>query len=203
MRNRSHSLLLCALGAAGLAMTGSQALAAGTFTVSASNVTMPHSGAVTSSYTVTAVPLTGTLVLNCVYSGPTTTAKIPICNHGPAQSKPVTSGDTVTGEITFYPWGVPVPANHRREPARTAALGLALAGGLLMGFGLRRRARRWIAPALLAGAALAGAAALSGCSSANSMTPGTYTYTVSAVNNAGGPAVLTIMAKTTITATVP
>jgi hypothetical protein len=193
-----RSSLLIGLGLIAAALP---ATAVPAFTIAASNVTMPASGNGSSQYTVSQIPLTGFMNVNCAYSGPTTDAKIPTCSYGPIHVQSVTAGQTVTGTMLFYPYGVAVPLSTPHS--RHAPAGLALAGGLLLGFGLWRRPRRWLQLAVLSVAALAALASLSACTgSFNNMTPGTYQYTLTAedgatVNN------LVAGATTTIDVTVP
>jgi len=179
--------------------------AAPAFAITAANVTMPNSGAGTSQWTVTGIPLTGTLYVSCLYAGTATMARIPTCaTPGPVQApKSVTAGQTVTGTIYFYPYGTPMPVGLRREGHAPAA-GLALAGGLLLGFGLRRRAQRWFALTVLALGALVGLAGMTACGgSFNGMTPGTYQYTLTADNEASPVTPLGQGVSTTINVTVP
>jgi hypothetical protein len=171
------------------------------FAVTAANVTMPSSGNGSSPYTVTGIPITGTLAVTCKYSGPATTANIPDCSYGPIAATPVTAGETVTGTISFFPFGVAVPQEANRTSH--APVPLALAGALLLGFRLRRLARGWLVPMVLAVGSLAAVAALSGCvASMNGMTPGTYQYTIAA-GNSGTLNPLVAEATTTIDVTVP
>jgi hypothetical protein len=111
------------------------------------------------------------------------------------------------GTVYFYPFGAAVPVGLRRAPHRSGhlpAAGLALAGALMLGFGLRRRARGWLALAVFAAGALAGVAGISGCTAGLiGMTPGTYQYTITAIFEASGPAILGAQATTTINVTVP
>ena len=79
--------------------------------------------------------------------------------------------------------------------------GAALAAVLLLGLGFRRRGRSWLALAVLCVAFLAGMTACGG--SSNGMTPGTYPYTITAVNNATSTTPLSVMVNTTINVTVP
>jgi hypothetical protein len=75
---------------------------------------------------------------------------------------------------------------------------------LIAGAGLRRTARGWLALILIAGALLAGLAAISACGgSTNGMTPGTYQYTISADNEANPMTPLGQGVSTTVTVTVP
>ncbi len=83
--------------------------------------------------------------------------------------------------------------------------GLALAGALLLGIGLRRGARNWLALALLGVGTLAGVAGISACSGGggtNGMTPGTYEYAIVANFNLANTNLL-ITTNTTISVTVP
>jgi hypothetical protein len=66
-------------------------------------VTMPVSGNGSTQYTVTGIPITGTLTVSCRYSGPPTEANLPTCTYGPVHApEPVNAGQTVTGTILFY-----------------------------------------------------------------------------------------------------
>lgn len=172
------------------------------FAITVTSVIMPRTGIGSLPYTVTAIPLTGTLAISCQYSGPATTAKIPLCFQATAPA-PVTAGQTVKGAIGLFPPNGPLPASlHRTNHAPWA--GLALAGMLIAGAGLRRTARSWLALILIAGALLAGLAAISACGgSTNGMTPGTYQYTISADNEANPMTPLGQGVSTTVTVTVP
>lgn len=179
-----------------------RAQAAG-FAITATNVTMPSSGVGSSQYTVTAIPDTGTLIVTCQYSGQETQARIPNCSYGPLVATPVTAGQTVTGTIYFYPYGVPVPVGTEQR-GRAPAAGLAVAGVLLLFLGFRSRAWGWLAVMVLAVGGLGAVAGMSGCggSASNGMTPGTYPYTITAAN--GNPLTnVQIGTSTTISVTVP
>lgn len=170
------------------------------FVVTATNVTMPASGQGITHYTVSAIPMTGTLNVTCQYAGAAGAARIPTCSYGPVQAPaPVTAGQTITGTFFFYPYGSPIPLSMRRTSLAPAA-GLALAG-MLLGLGLRRKARHWL---VLAGLAVWTVAGISACSGGmNGMTPGTYQYTISADDESGGNTPLGEQATTTISVTVP
>jgi hypothetical protein len=187
----------------GVAVLAPRAVAASSYAITATNVTMPLRGAGSTHYTVTAIPLTGTLLVNCQYAGPVTTAKIPTCWYGPVIGPtPVTAGQTVTGTYFLYPYGAPVPVNAPRRGLPWT--GMALAGALMLGVGLRRQARGWLTLALFAGMALAGLVGISACGgSANGMTPGTYQYTISADNEANPQTPMGQGVSTTIIVTVP
>ncbi len=144
---------------------------------------MPASGNGSTQYTVSGIPITGTLSVTCQYSGPATGANLPTCTYGPvAAPEQVKAGQTVTGTVLFYPYGVAIPqSSQRRGHGPSAAL--ALAGTILLGLGLRRRSREGLLTMLLALASLSGALGFSACTGPmNAMTPGTYEYTLQAAN---------------------
>jgi hypothetical protein len=120
----------------------------------------------------------------------------------------VQAGETLNGDIVFVPFGQGPPPylgelqNAPRPSGHLPASGLALAGALLFGFGLRRRARRWLVTTLFAVITLAGVAGISACAGgSNGMTPGTYQYTISAgFSQNNGPTIETT--STTINVTL-
>ena len=177
-------------------------MAAEPYAVTATDVTMPKSGIGITDYTVSGIPINGTLTVGCTYSGPTTTAHIPICTYGPAHAPdPVTAGQTVTGSINFYPYGSAIPATAQSTKSAWPA-GAVLAAGLLIGFGIRRKMPRWLAAVVLV-AGIGGAIAVTGCGGGgNGMTPGTYSYTISATNG-GELNPLLAEASTKISVTIP
>ena len=181
------------------------AAAAPEFAITATNVSMPASGLGFTHYTVTAVPMTGTLEVSCQYAGTNPEAKVPICTYGPVHAPtPVNAGQTVTGMIYFYPSGSGIPADSQRRGDAPVA-GLALAGLLMLGIGVRRGARGWLALTMLLAGTLAGVVGISACDggSMSGMTPGTYAYTLTAGNEASGNAPLGQGTTTTIIVTVP
>ncbi len=183
------------------------AVPAATFAITATNVTMPSSGLGVSHYKVSGIPFDGTMTITCQYSGKDTSARIPTCTYGPLFAIPVTQGQTVKGEVFFYPWGSAIPLAQRGASGRSSALplaGLWLAGVLLIGAGLRQRTRRWLAVGALAVSSLAGSLGLSGCIwNPHGMTPGTYPYTISANVEANPVAPLGRSVSATISVTVP
>jgi hypothetical protein len=204
MQNRLL-VLFGSLLAVSCGFSGAPALAVTPFAITATNVTMPSSGLGVSQYTVSGIPAAGTLTISCAYSGPATVAKIPTCTYGPILALPVPSGSQM-GNVYFYPYGAVVPMGMHRMPHRSGHLpapALALVGALLLGFGFRRRARRWLTLVLLAAGTLAGVEGISGCISGNPMTPGTYQYTITATWESSGPAILGEQTTTTISVTVP
>jgi hypothetical protein len=86
--------------------------------------------------------------------------------------------------------------------SRLLAIGMALAGALMPGYGFLRRARRSLSLAVLVACTLAGVAGISACGtgSSNTMTPGTYPYTISADFTAtGSNAIGTVATTATLT----
>ncbi len=208
MQSRRLLVLSGSLLAISFGSSGARALAVTPpFAITATNVTMPMTGNGSSQYTVTSIPLTGTLGITCQYTGPMTVAKIPICPMTPPVANQVTAGQTFTGSITFYPYGAPVPAGLHRMPHRSrylSATGLSLAGAFMLGFGARRRRWRWLTLVFFAAGTLAGMMEIGACGgNSSNMTPGTYPYTISANWESSGPAILGSLATTTINVTVP
>lgn len=204
MQVRKISVFLQVLLALCLGSASATAWASNDFEIAATNVTMPANGLGSTKYTVTEIPMTGWLNVSCQYAGPAMEAKVPTCTYGPVHSPvPVNAGQTVTGTIYFYPYGVGVPVDLHRS-GHTPVAGLALAGALMLGFGLRRRTRRWLVLVLLAAGTLAGMTGISACAGGmNPGTPGTYQYTLTAANESGGAAPLGQAVTTTINVTVP
>jgi hypothetical protein len=193
-------------------LSGARALASSGLAMTASNVTMPSSGHGVSNFTISGFPGDGTVIIGCVYAGTNYEIKIPYCLSGassaavPVVRIPVTAGQTLTGTINFYPFGAvdPFPVKFHKAPGANhlPAAGLALAGALMLGFGLRRKAQRWFAMALFAVGALAAASGISGCGG-NSMTPGTYPYTITAAYQDTSNALLDSILNVNVEVTVP
>jgi hypothetical protein len=114
----------------------------------------------------------------------------------------LTANQVVTGSIDFlnvHPPCNPCPVSLPRRRGSGLAQGLALAGALLLGFGFRRRAARWLVLIFLAVGTLAGLAGISACGGNNSVvTPGTYTYTITAIDMKTD-----MFVTTTVNVTVP
>lgn len=213
---QQHPLLFISCGVLICGLSGAPALAGAPLALTATSITMPSSGNGSSEFTLSGIPGNGTVVIGCVYSGPISTLstdKIPFCVSGasgaavPVQEIPVTAGETLTGTVTFYPFGTVIPLAMNRAPSRSGPLpaaGLALAGALMLGFGLRRGRRRWLALAVIAVGALAGVSAISGCGGlSNAMTPGSYQYTITAAYQDTGTPVLSAILNTNVEVTVP
>jgi hypothetical protein len=186
--------------ACGLGMFGVQAQAAtSTFTIAATNVTMPGGGNPgVSHFTLASVNgYAGRLIVNSQYSGGDMNAKPPNCGIHTAPLFTLNANSTVSGTLTCYPYGkvVPVVELHRPLPLpyRAPVLGLAFAASW---FALQRRFRtttaRWI------GVLLLGAIGIGGVSACGNGVSGMYPFTVTATDT-----VTQQSASTSITVTVP
>lgn len=211
--------LLGILAVVAVMLSGAPLWAAATpsFTITATNVTLSSStssGAGSSSFTLTSVNgYAGQVRVGCQPPIPPAGVKVPYCGYGvpiptgaavPAEPPiTLTANEAVPGTISFYnaavPCGNPCPVNLPSQGHRGLPQGLALAGALFFGFGFRRRAARWLTLTLLAVGALAGLAAISACGGDNNVvTPGTYTYTISATD-----VTTSVSVTTSINVTVP
>lgn len=177
------------------------------FAITAADVTLASdtSGG-TGAYVVSGIPMTGFLVVNCAYAGPATTAKLPECGHGLVVQIPVTAGQSVMGGVPINPYATPVPASESSRAGASASLALLLGGIGLLGLGLPGRGRRRLSTLLLsmgAAAALLALGACGGSSNPFAMTPGTYAYTLTALNSNNAVTPLGQSVSTTFTVTVP
>jgi hypothetical protein len=179
---------------------GSLALAATpSFTITATSVTMSSntsSGTGSTTFTLTSVDgYAGSVRVGCDAPTPPAGVKVPYCGDigNGAAVVPVqppitlTANEVVSGTVSFInspaPCSNPCPVSLPRRGGHGLAPGVALAGVLLFGFGLRRRAARWLTLMLFALGILAGLAAISACGANNTVvTPGTYAYTLTATD---------------------
>jgi len=181
------------------------------FTIAASDATMPTSGAGAIPFTLTSVNgFAGTVGVSCGPANPPTGSILPQCNYtGSAIATPpytLTASGTVTGSLNLVayipPCSSPCPAKLLDRPLHRGAvnLALALAGALPLGLGFRRRAR-WPWLALLIVGILVGLAGIAcGAGNRNTLTPGSFVYTVSATSTGTSP---TLAVNTTVNVTVP
>jgi hypothetical protein len=212
MRARSLLLLFGSFLAIIAALGSGQAQSATpSFTISASNAAMPASGTGAIPFTLTSVNgFSGSVGVGCGPVNPPTGSVLPQCNYtGGAVAPPpytLAANGTVTGSLNLVanipPCSSPCPVKLPLRPRHRGAVNLALAGGLLLGFGFRRSARRLRRALLLAGilAGLVGVAC--GGGNGNTLTPGTFGYTVSAtqVDTTASPL---LVVNTTVNVTVP
>lgn len=214
MQRSCGLVLLGTFLAACFQVSGTPALAATpAFTVSATNVTMPLSQSFCSNGTCTANygnstfmltslnGYTGAPQVSCAASNPPAGSTLPTCfEHGLMPALP--ANGTVTGQILFIAPGQTPPPNPASLLERSGpAASLALAAAFFFGLGFRCRAPRWLALVLLALGMLGGMTAINACggkSNLNGMTPGTYSYAVTATDSSTGDT-----ATTTISVTIP
>lgn len=200
MRFYRAFVLLGPLLIVSLALSASPALAATPgFTITATNATMSSSGSSgtgSTTFTLSSVNgYTGSVRVGCVEPNPPAGAKLPYCGSyavAPAAipvQPPITltANEVVTGTFSFInfpaPCSNPCPVSLPRHGGHGMAQGLALAGVLLLGFRFRRRPARWLMLMLFAAGTLAGLAGISACGASNDVvTPGTYTYSLTATD---------------------
>lgn len=189
-------LLACSPGIGG----GRMFAATPTFTISASNVTMPTAGNGPIPFTVTSLDgYSGTIGFTCSATNPPAGAKLPTCigPEGPGVSISLAANQTVNSECVLIPPGTALPPSTASRYGQ--GLVVALAGALVAGSRMRRRANRWLVLALLGVAASAAAVSISACGggNSNSMTPGTYSYTLTGTDANG------LSANATTNVTIP
>jgi hypothetical protein len=187
--NKAKSLILGILVALGASIYCVKAHAAtATFTIAATNATMSStaaSGFGTSTITLTSMnDYSGSVFLSCQPDNVPAGASVPNCLGSVLIGIPVNSGQTVSRTISLYNSPVPEPVTASNRAAYS--LPVALAGGILLGLGLRRKGSRWLMLGLFAVASLIGISALSGCGGDKSVvTPGTYSYTIKGLDANG------------------
>ena len=181
MRTRGSSGWMLFLVACMVAVLGVQAFAAPTFTIAATNVTMPSGGNLANSqFTLTSVSgYAGQLRVDCTYSGSAMGAKVPTCGIYVNPVSTLAANQTVTGSLTLTPYGKTIAFAALCTDdwrSRAPVLAAALVGFLVLGRRLRNRARGWLLLVALAGVGLA---AMTSCASRLS---GTFPYTVTALD---------------------
>lgn len=173
------------------------------FTISASNVTMPTSGMVAVPFTLTSMNgFVGSVAVSCTPPTVATGVRAPLCQEGgPARAYSLTANGTATGNVAITAIELNVEAAVRASNAKQRHEGSwALAGALMLGLGLRRRSRR-VARAMLAIVGMGVIAiGLSGCGGPPTLTPGAYVFMLNANSVDSTP---TVNASTTATVTVP
>jgi hypothetical protein len=167
----------------GFSGTPARAAAPG-FSIAAANTTLTASGTGSATFTLTSLNgFTGMVAVTCDSQNQPPEVRLPYCGVGPLLAYNLTAGEAVNGSIAFSAVPVPGAAGAAKRTDRTPAAGLALAGAMLFGLSLRRRARRWLMLTVLAVGALAGFAGISACSADQvGLTPGTYPYTIFATD---------------------
>ena len=196
------SLLTLGLGA-GRAQTP---VATPSFTISASNITMPSNGTGSIPFTLTSVNgFVGTVHVTCVSPNPPVGVREPYCdNPAPAVASAyvLTANATATGSSVILA-SAPLPTTVMLNlPKHGERAPWALAGALMLGFGIKRRKSRRSTRLLPVLGMLIGLTGIgiSGCGSPKTLTPGIYAYTLNASyvqNNTS------LSASTTVNVTVP
>jgi hypothetical protein len=167
MTRRCLLLFLWVLPLGFVLSTFSAEAATPSFTISATNVTMPSSGDGSIPFVLTSGDgYVGTVAVQCPEVNAPAKAKIPDCGGGPALAFNLTANEMVKGNLVLTPYGVPVPLT---------------AGALLVGLALRRRKAGWTTLTLSLAGTLASLGEVAGCGTAG-MTPGTYAYTITATD---------------------
>jgi hypothetical protein len=168
------------------------AQAAPGFTISATNVTLPASGKGLIPITLSAVNgYTGVVFISCPPVNPPAGVRQPYCDpphFGPvlslvlnASNPSATAGLPITSEVE------PASTSLLRSPDPRDTTAWVLTGALMLGLGFRRRRSRWLAQLLLAVVSLIALTELGACAGGGNgnlgfLTPGTYTYTISAAD---------------------
>ena len=189
----SFSFLLgCGLVCPGMA---SFAAAAPSFTIAATNVTMPSGGNFASSpFTLTSVnSYAGQVLVSCAYTGGTMGARVPTCGIYTNPTFALGANQIVKGSLTLSPYGKVIPFSSVR-PTGFGSPGLPVLAAAIFGFfTLGRRLRHsWIAMII------AGLVGIGGITSCGSGLSGTFPYTVTAMDNKTNAS-----ATATIMVTVP
>jgi hypothetical protein len=200
MQSPGSRVLRPLLMAWGVAFSTVPALAAtSTFTVAATNVSLPANGNVgTSQFTLTSVNgYSGKLVVSSEYSGGDMNAKPPTCGIFTAPLYTLKANSTVTGTLACFPYGkvVPVAADSRRagRPVLAPVVGLAVAFCFVFRRRMRTAGARWLGIFLLGMISIGAVASCGG----NGLS-GRYPFTVTATDTVSNASV-----GTSITVTVP
>ena len=178
----SRLLFVSALALAAVLMRPTAASATPSFTITATNITMPSNGNVGSSpFTITSQDgFAGQVRVDCAYSGAAMGAKVPTCGIFVNPVSTLGADKTATGSLTLVPYGKVVAYNAASASGKWRSgmpvFAVPILGILVLGRRLRKGARSWFL--LLVTGAIA-AAGITACTSGSS---GTFPYTVTAVD---------------------
>jgi hypothetical protein len=170
---------VCCLGFHGALAVGASAPS---FTIAATNVTMPSGGNFASSkFTLTSVnSYAGQIRVSCAYSGSEMGARVPSCGIYTNPTFNLGADQTAKGTLTLFPYGKVINFSSASRPggptSREPMLALAIVSVFLLGRRLRNQGSKWLSLVVLAGAAVLG---ITSCGSGLS---GTFPYAVTAVD---------------------
>lgn len=200
-----------------IGLCGAQTVPSPGVTIAARNVTMASDGTGGIPFTLTSTnKFAGRVMVVCAAPTPGPGVREPSCIVGiPAVASNLTlaADGTATGEATVSA-NAPLPSaavarlsSPRQRNHEGGGAILALAGALMVGWGLRRKTRRLGSQALGVAGLLVVLTGLAACGGPATLTPGTYTYTLTATS-AGGTTGSTVAgsevtASTTVVVTVP
>jgi len=175
------------------------------FTISATPITIASTGT-SIPFTLTSVNgFAGTFGVTCTNPNPPVGVREPNCgDYGPVPPPIIlTANATATGAMNITA-AQPLPVHEASTlnlPRHRKAPRWALAGVLMLGLGLRRRSAR-ATRLMLAVGTLIGLTGMSACGNGvETLTPGIYTYTLTANPSAQSNPPLSV--STTVNVTVP
>jgi hypothetical protein len=171
----------------GTAVASSAATPTPSFTIVATNVSLPGQGTGSSQLTVTSMDgFAGTVGISCFAPNVAniTEPVIPSCTE-PVVNLVVPANGSVSGTMIFYPpWEIntydpaslPVRRNSRSSRTMLASL---IIGGVMLGWRIRKAVNRHVALCVAVALSLS-LAVLAGCMGQGglAMTPGTYAYAI-------------------------
>ena len=205
-----NNVLICLIGVPAFASSLCAAQVptpAPSFTISASNVTMPSSGTVSIPFTLTSVNgFVGSVSVLCIE--PTVAGSVhegPYCDQGgPLMAYTLVANGTTTGSITIVaikPNPVPL-ASKSSLVGHGRGVSWALACALILGLGLKRKSVLRRSNVALAVFLLLGLAGLGicGCGGPPTLMPGAYPFMLNATSVSTNPS---LYASTSVTVTVP
>lgn len=172
------------------------------FTLAAGNITMPSSGNGLIPFTLTSVNgFVGSVHVGCTTPDAPAGVTEPVCDGEPVSPPTVLAANaTATGVVGLCAckYIAPTASSRLNRSGPGAGASWALAGALMLGFGLQRKRAHRYGRLLLAVGMLIGLAGVSACGGGVlTLTPGTYTYTISATE-ANNPS-SSVTTKATVT----
>jgi len=152
--------------------------------ITTSNVTMPNSGGGSIPFTLTSVNgFAGKVGVTCTPPNPPAGVQEPNCPGGGPPSPPIViaADATATGSVGINSTA-PLPVPGTTYAAHKKIVGWEFAGIVMLGLGLRRKKENGYTRLLLAVGLLIGLMGTAACGSkVETLTPGVYSYTLTAV----------------------